>query len=86
MRNIFLNAKNEISKNINASKKLDEPFEHCVVDNFLPKNIIDAIDLYWPSEVMIPIPKTGRTKKYFERKWLQHFEINNIISCSRNGN
>ena len=68
MQSIFSGVKEYISKNIDIADKLDEPFEHCIVDNILPQNIMDAIYLYWPLEVMVPIPETGRTKRYVERK------------------
>jgi hypothetical protein len=68
MQSIFSDVKEYISKNIDISDKLDDPFEHCIVDNILPENIMEAIYLNWPLEVMVPIPETGRTTKYVERK------------------
>ena len=75
MQNIFLGAKKYISEQIEFSKIINTPCEYSIIDNFLPEKVFNEIDLNWPSEVMVPIPETGRTKKYSERKVM----FNNVL-------
>ncbi|MEE2705177.1 MAG: 2OG-Fe(II) oxygenase [Pseudomonadota bacterium] len=86
MQNIFLGAKKYISEQIEFSKIINTPCEYSIIDNFLPEKVFNEIDLNWPSEVMVPIPETGRTKKYSERKVMlfQSKFLNGLDQFKRN--
>ena len=85
MQSIFSGAKKYISEQIESSKIINTPCEYSVVDNVLPEKLFNQVSLNWPSEVMIPIPETGRTRKYNERKVMlfQSNFLNNLDEVKR---
>lgn len=51
-----------------ASLVSTDPFEHCVVDDVLPIELLEEIHQRWPSDkAMMTLPETGRVAGYNER-------------------
>lgn len=72
MSSLFSGADSLIASRINDTPLSLDPFDHCVVDNILPKEMFDAIHARWPSaDCMMSLPETGRitstTGKYRDR-------------------
>lgn len=68
MQNIFSGAEAHVVDRIAASSVSTEPFEHCVVDDVLPIDLLEEIHHKWPSEEsMMTLPETGRVAGYGER-------------------
>lgn len=68
MESIFSGASAFMAQQIADTPAIEDPFEHCVVDDVLPQGLIDEIYDRWPSEdAMTPLSETGRNTHYPER-------------------
>jgi hypothetical protein len=69
-------AKEHVSKRIGLTPINTDPFDHCIVDNVFPQDILKALDDYWPSDdVLESLGKTGRaTSDAYKERQVMLFE------------
>jgi hypothetical protein len=86
MLNIFSGANNHVARRIKETPVSEAPFQHCIVDDVLPKEVFKSIHDHWPDDsVLLSLIDTGRTTKYKERfvMLLEDEFFNNLTSTDQ---